>query len=172
VFAAGIGVITRGLRLRAGRFGIGRGRRQTPNDAFRSRIKFSARATKVNGVLGDETGGVIAGHGRVLAARQLGMTRVPRIVLTGLSESQRRAYMIADNKLALNAGWDPDLLRLELGELNLAGFDLSLTGFGNLELGSLLDEPHFAPGSDGDQQRLDEKKKIHCPNCHHEFHAP
>jgi ParB family transcriptional regulator, chromosome partitioning protein len=125
-----------------------------------------------NPVLGDETGGVIAGHGRVLAARQLGMTRVPRIVLTGLSESQRRAYMIADNKLALNAGWDPDLLRLELGELNLAGFDLSLTGFGNLELGSLLDEPHFAPGSDGDQQRLDEKKKIHCPNCHHEFHAP
>jgi hypothetical protein len=66
------------------------------------------------------------------------MPSVPRIVLTGLTEAQRRAYVIADNKLALNAGWDPELLRLELGELKLGGFDLSLTGFGDLELKDIM----------------------------------
>ena len=91
-----------------------------------------------NPVLCDEAGGIIAGHGRVLAARQLDMPSVPRIVLTGLTDAQRRAYVIADNKLALNTGWDPELLRLELGELNLAGFDLSLTGFADLELKDIM----------------------------------
>jgi ParB-like chromosome segregation protein Spo0J len=86
----------------------------------------------------DPDGGIIAGHGRVLAARQLGMDRVPTICLSGLSEAQRRAYVIADNKLALNAGWDADLLKIELGELKLSGFDLALTGFGDLELGDIL----------------------------------
>ena len=86
----------------------------------------------------DDAGGIIAGHGRVLGARQLGMDQVPTITLTGLSEAQRRAYVIADNKLALNAGWDPELLRLELGELTLAGFDLSLTGFGDIELKDIM----------------------------------
>jgi ParB-like chromosome segregation protein Spo0J len=86
-----------------------------------------------NPVLIDPEGEIIAGHGRVLAARQLEMAQIPTICLSGLSETQRRAYIIADNKLALNAGWDPELLRLELGELKLAGFDLALTGFGELE---------------------------------------
>jgi DNA modification methylase len=91
-----------------------------------------------NPVLIDPDGGLIAGHGRVLAARQLGMPQVPTICLAGLSEIQRRAYRLADNKLALNAGWDPEMLRLELGELKLSGYDLSLTGFGELELGEIL----------------------------------
>ena len=95
-------------------------------------------------ILVDGANGVIAGHGRLAAARKLGMTEVPVIELAGLSEAQRRAYVIADNKLALNAGWDEELLRLELGELKGLGVDLGLTGFGELELEKLL------LGTDGD----------------------
>ena len=91
-----------------------------------------------NPVLVDGDNGVIAGHGRLLAARKLGMAKVPVIELAGLSEAEKRAYVIADNKLALNAGWDKDLLALELGDLDALGFDLSLTGFGDDELAGLL----------------------------------
>jgi ParB-like chromosome segregation protein Spo0J len=90
-------------------------------------------------VLIDEHNGLIAGHARVQAARQLGMSIVPAIEVAGLSEPQKRALVLADNKLALNAGWDTDLLRLELSELKLDGFDLALTGFGPDELAGLLD---------------------------------
>lgn len=82
-----------------------------------------------NPVLIDGEGGIIAGHGRVMAARQLGMAEVPCIRLAHLSEAQRRAYVIADNKLALNAGWDEEMLALEFKDLSDMGFDLSLTGF-------------------------------------------
>lgn len=82
-----------------------------------------------NPVLIDEQGGIIAGHGRVLAAQKLGITEVPAIELSHLTETQKRAYVIADNKLALNAGWDDEMLRLEFDELKEAGFDLELTGF-------------------------------------------
>lgn len=83
---------------------------------------------------------IIAGHGRLLAAQKLGMDRVPCIRLSHMTEAQRRAYVIADNKLALNAGWDDELLALELGELRDGGFDLSLTGFSADELAGLLIE--------------------------------
>ena len=89
-------------------------------------------------VLIDEAGTIIAGHGRVLAAQRLGLTEIPVMVAAGWSEAKRRAYVIADNKLALNAGWDEQLLRLELGELKGLGVDLGLTGFGELELENLL----------------------------------
>ena len=82
-----------------------------------------------NPVLIDGEGGIIAGHGRVMAARQLGLAEVPCIRLAHLSEAQRRAYVIADNKLALNAGWDEEMLALEFKDLSDMGFDLSLTGF-------------------------------------------
>lgn len=85
-------------------------------------------------VLVDEGGGLIAGHGRVLAAAELGLTSVPTMVAAGWSEAQIRAYRIADNKLALNAGWDDDLLRLELGELRGLEVDMGLLGFGTEEL--------------------------------------
>lgn len=90
-----------------------------------------------NPVLVDGDNGIIAGHGRVLAARKLGMDTVPVVELAHLSEAQKRAYVIADNKLALNAGWDNDLLALEFAELQELGFDLSLTGFSTDEIGAL-----------------------------------
>jgi len=91
-----------------------------------------------NPLLIDEDHAIIAGHGRLEAARAAGLAEVPTIALTGLSAAQKRALAIADNKLALNAGWDDELLRLELSELGLEGFDLGLTGFGELELAGLF----------------------------------
>ena len=93
-----------------------------------------------NPVLIDEEDGIIAGAGRVLAAHLLGLDEVPCIVLAHLTPTQRRAYVLADNKLALNAGWDLEMLSLEIGELGEAGFDLSLTGFDEFELGELFAE--------------------------------
>jgi ParB-like chromosome segregation protein Spo0J len=89
-------------------------------------------------VLVDESGSLIAGHGRILAARQLGITEIPTMMARGWTDAQVKAYRLADNQLALNAAYDPELLRLELGELNLGGFDLRLTGFGDLELKDIL----------------------------------
>ena len=89
-------------------------------------------------VLVDESGGIIAGHGRVMAARKLGITEVPVMVAVGWSEQQKRAYVLADNKLALNAGWDMEMLALELGDLAGAGFDMNLTGFSEDELAALV----------------------------------
>lgn len=89
-------------------------------------------------VLVDEASNIVAGHCRVLAAHRLGLTEVPVMVARGWSEAQKQAYVIADNKLALNAGWDENLLRIELGELRGLGADLGLTGFGELEIGALL----------------------------------
>ncbi len=91
-----------------------------------------------NPILIDEDRAIIAGHGRLEAAKAAGLADVPTITLAGLSAAQKRALAIADNKLALNAGWDDELLRLELGELGLEGFDLSLIGFSDLELKDIL----------------------------------
>ena len=91
-----------------------------------------------NPILIDSNAGIIAGHGRVLAARKLGLKEVPVIVLDHLSESQKRAYIIADNQLALNAGWDDDLLRAELAALQAEDFDLGVIGFNQHDLDSLL----------------------------------
>lgn len=92
-----------------------------------------------NPILIDGKNGIVAGHGRVLAAKKLGMKQVPTIELSGLSPTQKRAYILADNRLALDAGWDEDLLKLELTELQELNFDLSLTGFSDEEIEELLD---------------------------------
>jgi DNA modification methylase len=91
-----------------------------------------------NPILVDEDGTIIAGHARLLAARHLGMDRVPVIVLSHLTPAQKRALVIADNKLALNAGWDEEMLRAELASLQEVGFDMDVVGFSDEELHSLL----------------------------------
>ena len=88
-----------------------------------------------NPVLIDGDNGIIAGHGRLMAAKKLGLEEVPTIELSYLSEAQRKAYILADNKLALNSGWDNDLLAIEFAELGELGFDLDLTGFSSEEIG-------------------------------------
>ena len=118
---------------------------------------------------GDNT--IIAGHGRLLAARKLGMESVPAIVLDHLSKAQQRALVIADNQLALNAGWDIQLLKAEIEDLNLEGFDLELLGFDERELGNFILEANFEPGTEDDQGKLDqlEPKMVICPHCQSEF---
>lgn len=86
-----------------------------------------------NPVLVDEAGMIIAGHGRVLAARKLNLTEVPVMVAAGWTEAQKKAYVLADNQLAMNAGWDAALLSTELKGLDELGFDLALLGFGDIE---------------------------------------
>lgn len=93
-----------------------------------------------NPVLVDEHNELIAGHGRTEAAKRLGMKEVPAIRLIGLSEAQKKALRIADNQLALNAGWDEDLLKIELADLQVENFDLDLLGFSLNELDDLLVE--------------------------------
>jgi DNA modification methylase len=89
-------------------------------------------------ILVAEDGTIIAGHGRVLAAQQLGIEQVPAMVAVGWTEVQRRAYTIADNKLAENAGWDEDLLRIELADLQALEFNMDTTGFSEREIAGLL----------------------------------
>jgi DNA modification methylase len=101
-----------------------------------------------NPVLISEEGEIIAGHGRVEAAKQLGLATIPTLKLSHLSEAERRAYILADNKLALNAGWDPDLLAIELQGLIDLDFDVTLTGFSLAEVDLTLDAARDAdPGS-------------------------
>jgi ParB-like chromosome segregation protein Spo0J len=117
----------------------------------------------LNPIIIDGENGIVAGHGRVLAAQKLGLAELPCIEAAHLTEAQRRAYVIADNRLALDAGWDNDLLKVELQDLDAAGFDLTLTGF---ELGEMADI--FAgvdPNAAEPEQALSENysRKIEAP---------
>jgi DNA modification methylase len=110
-----------------------------------------------NPILVDSNDGIIAGHGRLSAAQELGLKTVPVVVLDHLSERQRKAYILADNQLALNAGWDTDLLRGELQDLAVLDFDLSLIGFSDDELADLLPEiEELAPEEMGDEEAVPE----------------
>jgi len=95
----------------------------------------------LNPIIVDGSNGIVAGHGRVLAAQKLGLTQLPVIEASHLTEAQKRAYVIADNRLALDAGWDNDMLKVELSDLKAGGFDLTLTGFELDELDGLLADP-------------------------------
>ena len=111
-----------------------------------------------NPVLIDESGSIIAGHGRVQAAKKLKMDSVPCITLSGLTEAQKKAYVIADNQLALNAGWDLDTLRLEVENLDELNFDLDLLGFDSDVLEKLLDiECELPDLPDGDRDPFQQK---------------
>jgi len=121
-----------------------------------------------NPILISEDATIIAGHGRLQAAEALGLDTVPTITLKGLSEEQKRAYVIADNKLALNAGWDFALLESELQFLQEKQFDMPVLGFNTKELEDLLGGS-LASGLD-DFGEVGETQMAHkCPRCHFEF---
>lgn len=111
-----------------------------------------------NPVLIDEKNGIIAGHGRLMAAKKLELEQVPTITLVGLTEAQRKAYIIADNQLALNSGWDLDTLRVEFERLEELDFDLSLIGFEDDVVEKLLDIDAEMPElPDGDRDPFQQK---------------
>jgi hypothetical protein len=114
---------------------------RTHSDAQVAQIAASIKEFGwTNPILVDKDNGIIAGHGRLLAARKLGYKEVPTIELADLTETQKRAYIIADNRLALNAGWDNEMLTIELNDLLADGFALELLGFDADELEKLLDD--------------------------------
>lgn len=118
-------------------------------------------------ILIDGDNGIIAGHGRLMAAKKLGMKEVPVIELAHLSDIQKKALILADNKIALNSEWDKELVALELDALKDADFDIELAGFELKDL-SMGD---FDPASEDDQGKLDslDPKWIVCPHCGTEF---
>ena len=120
-----------------------------------------------NPVLIDEAGTIIAGHGRVLAATRMELEHVPCLRLTHLSDAQKRAYVIADNQLALNSGWDSELLANELADLHADDFDLGLLAFDPDELAGLLDLPQedTAPPDDFKEVGEDIETERECPKC-------
>jgi len=124
-----------------------------------------------NPILLDEHNGIIAGHGRLAAAQKLSMELVPTITLVGLTEAQRKAYVIADNKLTENGGWDNDLLAVEIERLKELEIDVDLTGFDAEELQVITQDAAFEPASEDEQGQLDEldPKWIDCPHCGKEF---
>lgn len=129
-----------------------------------------------NPVLIDGDNGIIAGHGRVLAAQLLKLDTVPTIKLEHLTDTQKRAYIIADNKIALNSGWDEEMLKIEMEELKLADFDLDLTGFddGELDFVGLDDETlettDYVSDSKTKEIDTDDFEMEHkCPKCGFEY---
>jgi len=126
-----------------------------------------------NPVLIDSENGIIAGHGRVMAASKLGLAKVPCIRLAHLTDTQKRAYIIADNKLALNAGWDEEMLGLELADLREADFDLGILGFDSFAIEQFLNPPERndeAPESSGGEIDVDGMQmECACPKCGFEF---
>lgn len=112
-----------------------------------------------NPLLVDGADGILAGHGRLAAAKDLGLAEVPVIVLDHLSAEQRRAYILADNQLALNAGWNVELLQQEVAALNLADFDLSLLGFDEDRIAGLLDPEGIDREDDGPPPGADDPGK-------------
>ena len=123
-----------------------------------------------NPVLVDDEGNILAGHGRVMAAQKLGMVEVPTINVGWMTARQRQAYIIADNQLALNAGWSKEILQLELTDLKVQEFDMTLLGFNLEQLAVAMNTGgNFEPGAGDQQGKLDERAKLVCPNCGHEL---
>ncbi|OFZ54967.1 MAG: hypothetical protein A2428_03070 [Bdellovibrionales bacterium RIFOXYC1_FULL_54_43] len=108
---------------------------------------------------------VIAGHGRLMAANRLGLSHVPCVIVDHLTEAQRRAYIIADNRLALNSDWDMDILKEEVRDLDADGFDIDVLGFSLSEIEALTVDLKSVP-------RVRKEKKsnaVDCPSCGHRF---
>jgi len=115
----------------------------------------------------DGENGIIAGHGRLQAAIKLKIKQVPTIELSHLSETEKKAYIIAHNKLTMNSGYDMEVLSNEMHWLNDAGFDMELTGFVGDELEEFFTDIDFEPGTEEEQGKLDEldPKMVECPHC-------
>jgi len=120
-----------------------------------------------NPILIDERNGIIAGHGRLMGANKLGMDEVPCVIMSGLTEAQKKAYVIADNQLALNAGWDLDMLKLEIEALDELEFDIALLGFDDDFLNLLNDDPEDI--SELKEEEYSEKFSL-IINCDDELH--
>ncbi|MFA7463038.1 MAG: ParB/Srx family N-terminal domain-containing protein, partial [Anaerovoracaceae bacterium] len=112
----------------------------------------------INPIIIDKDFGIIAGHGRLLAAKEEGYAEVPCVLADHLTEAQKKAYMIADNRMAMDAGWDEELLRVEIEGLQAEAFDLSLTGFDEAELAKLFDD-----GSDAEDDGFDVDAELKKP---------
>jgi len=141
------------------------------DDAQVAKIAGSIREFGFNNpVLIDSENGIVAGHGRVLAAQKLGLASVPCLRLSHLTDSQRRAYILADNRLAeIGGGWDEEMLKLELADLAALDVDVAEIGFDE----TTLHEINFEPGTESDQGKLDqlEPKIVKCPQCQKQFDA-
>lgn len=136
----------------------------------------------LNPVIISEDGGILAGHGRVMAAQKLGLKEIPCIAENHLTEAQKRAYILADNRLSLDAGWDEEMLRIEIQDLSNENFDLSLTGFSTDEIDNYINneigdhdpieglnfEELLRP-TDGEQENHKKAKTATCPECGHTF---
>ena len=148
--------------------------------ARNSRTHSDSQVTKIassikefgflNPVIVDKDNGIIAGHGRVMAAKKLGLKEVPILLVEHLSETQKRAYIIADNRLALDAGWDEEMLRVEFAELADDGFNLELTGFELGEITNINLDGESLTSDDDDFKEVDiEQMECICPKCGFEF---
>ena len=123
----------------------------------------------INPVLIDEAGTIIAGHGRVRAAAKIKMTEVPCIRLSHLSDTQKRAYVIIDNQLGLNATWNWDMLAVEVEELMEKGYGSNCLGFSDEQLMELIGTPNAPPEISPDDEQGKPKEDVICPKCHHKF---
>jgi ParB-like chromosome segregation protein Spo0J len=144
------------------------------NSRTHSDIQISQIAASIkefgftNPVLISDTYDIIAGHGRVLAAKKLGWDNVPCIRLAHLSDTQRKAYVIADNSIALNSDWNFDMLSVEIDELNDYKFDVSLLAFSNEQLSELIGSAEEPVDNELKADQKDKETCI-CPKCHFEF---
>ena len=142
---------------------------RTHSDEQVSQIAASIREFGfTNPILIDGKNGIIAGHGRFAAAKELGFDQLPCIDLSHLTEKQRRALVIADNKIALNGGWNDELLRLELTDLKELGASLELTGFDAMELADIMLGKDFE-FKEYDESAADDVQMLTCPKCGYTF---
>lgn len=120
-----------------------------------------------NPILLDGENGVIAGHGRLMAAKKLGLSEVPCIELQGLTQTQKKAYILADNKIALNSGWDYEILKVELEDLKTQDIDMDAIGFTDFDISSIDNDGFFDEIDNTKPEK--EPKTIKCPNCGEEI---
>jgi len=122
-------------------------------------------------VVAKSDGTVVDGHLRLKAAKKLGLTEIPVVLADDMTDAQIKAFRLSVNKVAEFADWDIDLLKLEFTDLQDMKFDLTLTGFNLDEITNVFFEPEFAPGTEGDQGKLDElaPKIVNCPHCGQDF---